>query len=149
MAKSKETFNKKDKEQRKQRHKQDKLKKAEERKANKRDGNSLDGMMAYLDEYGNITDVPTDPRIKKVYKQEEIQIGVPQQADLPDEFKFGTVSFCNDAKGFGFINDDESRERIFFHYNDILEEIHETDKVQYKISRGPRGLNATEVSKKR
>ena len=149
MAKSKETFNKKDKEQRKQRHKQDKLRKKEERKSTKRDGNSLDGMMAYLDENGNITDVPSDPRIKKVYKQEEIQIGVPQQVDEPDEFRFGTVSFCNDAKGFGFINDDTSRERVFFHYNDIMEEIHETDKVQYRITRGPRGLSAIMVTKKR
>jgi hypothetical protein len=62
MAKSKETFNKKQKEQKRFKKKQDKEQKMEERKANKQNGNTLEGMMAYLDENGNLTDTPPDSR---------------------------------------------------------------------------------------
>ena len=60
MAKSKETFNKKEKEKKRRKQKEEKKQKIEERKGNRRDGNSLEGMMAYLDENGNLTDTPPD-----------------------------------------------------------------------------------------
>ena len=50
-----ESFAKKEKEKRKAREKQDKAQKMKERKANNSKGKSLDDMMAYLDENGNIT----------------------------------------------------------------------------------------------
>jgi cold shock CspA family protein len=147
MAKSKETFNKKEKEKKRIKQRQDKQQKMEERKANKKKSNSLDDMMAYLDENGNLTDTPPDPRKKKVFAAENIQIGVPKQEDMPEEFRNGTVTFYNKAKGFGFINDLTSGERLFFHVNDLLEPIEESDKVKFEITRSPRGLNAVQVSK--
>ena len=63
MAKSKETFNKKEKEQRRNKAKQDKKARMEERKANKKKGGSLEDMMAYIDENGNITSTPPDNTI--------------------------------------------------------------------------------------
>src|SRR6185436_15181707 len=99
MAKSKETFNKKEKEKKRLKQKRDKQQKMEERKSNKRDGNSLEGMMAYLDENGNLSDSPPDHTRKKVFKQEDIQIGIPKQEHIPrDEYRTGTVSFFNKAK---------------------------------------------------
>ena len=71
MAKSKETFNKKEKEQKRFKQKQNKREKMEERKANKKSGN-LEDMMAYLDENGNLTSVPPDPRSKKIFRQEDM-----------------------------------------------------------------------------
>ena len=65
MARSKETFSKKEKEKKRRKLKQDKKEKMEERKANKKDGNSLDGMMAYLDENGNLTDTPPDGKVRQ------------------------------------------------------------------------------------
>jgi cold shock CspA family protein len=148
MAKSKETFNKKEKEKKRLKAKQDKQQRSEERKANKRDGNSLDGMMAYLDENGNLTDTPPDPAKKKIFKQEDIQIGVPKQEySAEDEFRSGTVTFYNTAKGFGFINDTATGDRIFFHVNDLQEQIQESDKVKFMVERGPRGLNALQISR--
>jgi hypothetical protein len=75
MPKSKETFNKKEKEKKRLKQQQEKKERAEERKANKRDGKSLEGMMAYLDENGNLSDTPPDPRHKRIFRQEDMQIG--------------------------------------------------------------------------
>ncbi len=148
MGKSKETFNKKEKEKKRLKQKQDKKLKTEERKANKKDGNSLEGMMAYVDENGDLTDTPPDPLRKKVFKQEDIQIGVPKQEFTEENgFRTGTVSFFNTAKGFGFINDLATNERIFFHVNDMLEQVEESDKVQFLVKSGPRGLNAIQLKK--
>lgn len=149
MAKSKETFNKKEKEKKKLKEKQDKKNRMEERKANKRDGNSLEGMMAYLDENGNLTNTPPDPNRKKTFALEEIQIGVPKQEhDAVDETRTGTISYYKKEKGFGFIIDISTNERIFFHVKDTQEPLEESDKVEFLVERGPRGLNAVRVTKK-
>lgn len=64
MAKSRETFSKKEKEKKRLKLKQEKREKMEERKANKKNGRSLGEMIAYLDENGNLTDSPPDGRKK-------------------------------------------------------------------------------------
>lgn len=56
MAKSHQTFQKREREKKRLEHRQNKREKLENRK--KRDGNSLDDMIAYLDENGNIVDAP-------------------------------------------------------------------------------------------
>jgi hypothetical protein len=62
MAKSGETFGKKEKEKKRAKVKQEKMEKMEERKANVKKGKSLDEMMAYIDENGNISSTPPDPK---------------------------------------------------------------------------------------
>jgi CspA family cold shock protein len=57
----------------------------------------------------------------------------------------GTVKFFNDAKGFGFINSNESGEDIFVHSTGLVDNIKENDKVQYKTEQGKKGLNAINV----
>lgn len=147
MAKPKETFNKKEKEKKRLKQKQEKQEKMAERKAQSKKGKSLEDMMAYIDENGNISDTPPDPRRKVEFKTEYIQIGVPKQEDIPDTPRTGIVSYFNDSKGFGFINEQASGERIFVHINQLTEPIHEGDKVTYEVERGPRGLNAIQVKK--
>lgn len=148
MAKSKETFNKKDKEKKRLKKKQEKKQRMEERKASKRDGNSLEGMLGYVDENGNLSDTPPDPSRRKVFKKEEIQIAVPKSEHQDDNtVRTGKVIFYNRAKGFGFINDDATNERIFFHIKELLEEVEENDPVTYLIESGIRGLNAARLSK--
>ena len=62
MAKSQETWNKKEKEKKRQKKKEDKAQRKEERKANATGGSgSLDSMMAYVDEYGNISSTLRPP----------------------------------------------------------------------------------------
>jgi cold shock CspA family protein len=146
MAKSKETFGKKEKEKQRLKHRQDKLQKMEERKANTKKGKSLDEMMAYLDENGNLSSMPPDPKKKKVFKQEDMNTGVPVQEE-EDPIRQGIVTFFNDAKGYGFIKDLKTQESVFVHANQLSELIKENDKVTFMVERGPKGLNALNVKK--
>jgi hypothetical protein len=83
MARSQQSWNKHENEKKKLKKKKDKAAKKLERAANTVDGNILDDMIAYVDEYGRITDTPPDPTIKKsVIKAEDIEIGVPKKEDM-------------------------------------------------------------------
>lgn len=149
MGKSQETFSKKEKEKKRLKQRQEKEEKMEDRKANTKKGKSLDEMLAYIDENGNISSTPPDPRKKKVFKQEDMQIGVPKHeaGDAADLIRSGVVSFFNDAKGFGFIKDLKTQESIFIHVNQLQEPIKETDKVTFEVEMGPKGLSAVNVKK--
>ena len=149
MGKSGETFGKKEKEKKKAKARQDKQEKMEERKANAKKGKSLDEMMAYLDEDGNISSTPPDPRKKKTFNVEDMQIGVPKYVPGEDEdsVRTGAVSFFNDEKGFGFIKDAKTGESIFIHIKQLTEPIRENDKVSFEVEAGPKGLNAVNVKK--
>jgi cold shock CspA family protein len=147
MARSQETFTKKEREKQRVKKQQEKREKMKERKLNKEKGKSLDDMMAYLDENGNLTNRPTDPRKKKVHRQEDISIGVPKQEDLlPEVKRTGVVSFFNQDKGFGFILDSETRMRIFFHVNNLTVPVNENDKVSFRLEKSPKGPVAMDVS---
>ena len=144
-----ETQGKKDKEKAKAKNKQEKAHKKEERKANNNKGKSLDSMLAYVDENGNLSDSPPDPTRKKEINLEDIQIGAAKQRpiDPADIQRTGVVTFFNDAKGYGFINDLKSQESVFVHINQVSEPIKERDKVTFETEMGPKGLNAIKVKK--
>lgn len=60
----------------------------------------------------------------------------------------GTVKFFNEAKGFGFIVDDDSNKDIFVHVTGLGGlTIKEKDQVEYDIVDGKKGLNAVNVKK--
>ena len=149
MAKSRETFGKKEKEKKKLKERKEKAEKMEERRANAKKGRSLEDMMAYVDENGNISSTPPDPKKKKIFKQEDMQISVPKLEDRPkaESERKGVVTFFNDEKGFGFINDLQSQERVFIHINQLSEPIKERDKVTFEVEMGPKGLSAINVKK--
>ena len=147
MGRSQETFNKKEKEKKRAKQRQDKAEKMEERKASGKKG-SLDDMMAYIDENGNISSTPPDPRKKKIFNSEDVQIGVPKQViNEEDAFRSGVVTFFNDAKGFGFIKDAQTGESVFIHVNQLSERIAENDKVNFEVEMGPKGPSAINVKK--
>jgi len=134
MAKSQESYNKKEKEKKRLKKRKDKLEKKVERKANS-DGGGLENMMAYVDEFGNITDTPPDPTKKKQkIKAEDIEIGVPkrEKKDI-DPIKKGKVEFFNDSKGYGFIKEVGTQEKFFVHVNGLLEEIQEGNMVTFEL----------------
>jgi cold shock CspA family protein len=150
MGRSTETFSKKEREKKKSIKLKEKKEKAEERKANAGSGKTLDEMMAYIDEDGNITSTPPDPnKRKRIISEEDIQISVPKQAALTeaDLIRNGIVTMFNTSKGFGFIRDLQSQESIFFHVNGLTEEVKENDKVTFETEQGQKGLNAVKVKK--
>ena len=147
MAKSQETFSKKEKEKKRLKKRQDKLVKKEERKADSV-GGSLESMMAYVDEYGNISDTPPDPTKKKKIIASNIEIGVPKREDEPEAAaRQGKISYWNDSKGYGFIKDLVTQENVFVHVNGTLENVKEGDTVTFEVERGQKGMNAVRVKK--
>ena len=144
-----ETFSKKEKEKARQKKRKDKEEKREERKANAQKGQGLDTMLAYVDENGNITSTPPDPRKKRTIDQEDIQIGVAkQEAAVPqDVVRQGVVTFFNGSKGYGFIRDLQSQESIFVHMNSLVDAVGENDKVTFEITMTPKGASAVDVKK--
>ncbi|MEO6069212.1 MAG: cold shock domain-containing protein [Chitinophagaceae bacterium] len=149
MAKSQETFGKKEKQKQKNKKRQEKAEKMEDRKANARKGKSLDEMMAYIDENGNISATPPDPRKKKVFNQEDMQIGVPKHVPGEEDevVRIGMVSFFNETKGFGFIKDSQTGESVFVHVNQLSEPIKEGNKVSFEVEMGAKGPTAIKVKK--
>jgi cold shock CspA family protein len=144
-----ETMGKKDREKKKQKKKIDKQEKREERKSNNNKGKSFEDMLMYLDEDGNLSPTPPDPRKKREINLETIQIGIPKQEDLPQEdpIRNGVVKFFDQSKGYGFINDLQSQESVFIHINKLSEAIKEGDKVTFETERSPKGLSAIRVKK--
>lgn len=142
-----ETWNKKEREKKKQQNKKEKAERKQERKDNSKQGKSLDDMIAYLDENGNLSSKPPDPRKKVDIKVEDIEIGVRKQEPVNPEdlIRKGTVTFFNDAKGYGFIKDDVTGESVFVHINSLAEAIKEHNKVIFEIEMGPKGANAVNV----
>ena len=149
MGKSQETFGKKEKEKKKLKERREKAEKMAERKANAKKGKSLEEMMAYIDENGNLSSTPPDPRRMKTFKLEDMRISVPKAEERPpgETIRSGVVTFFNDAKGFGFIKDLQTQESAFVHINSLSEPIKEHDKVSFEVEMGPKGLNATNVKK--
>lgn len=144
MGKSQETWNKKENEKKKEKKKKEKEARREERKANAKEGNSFE--IAYVDEFGNFSSTPPDPKSKVQVKEEDIQISVPRHVvSKEDLIRKGIVTFYNDSKGYGFIKDLETQESVFVHVNNTTEPIRENNKVTFEVEMGPKGPNAVRV----
>ena len=60
----------------------------------------------------------------------------------------GKVKWFNEKKGFGFISRDDGND-VFVHFSAIkrdgFKSIYEGDEVEFEVSQGPKGLQATNV----
>jgi len=136
---------KKEKQKKKEKAKQDKAQKMKERKENSNKGKKLEDMLAYVDEDGNLSATPPDPRNKKTVNAEDISLNVSRP---PAEIaRKGVVTFYNEAKGYGFITDAKSKESVFVHANQLSEPLKEKDNVTFETERTPKGLTAINVKK--
>lgn len=149
MAKSQQSFGKKEREKKRLKKKQDKLKLKEERKANSSKGSSWEDMIAYVDEFGNITDTPPDPTLKKKkVDASSIVLGIPKKEEVfVDPIKKGKIDFFNESKGFGFIREQDSQEKYFVHINGMIDKLVEGDKCTFELEQGMKGMNAVRVKK--
>ncbi len=146
MAKSQTTFNKREKEKERLKKRQEKLLRKEDRKQNA-SGGDFESMLAYVDEFGNITDTPPDPSRKKLVDVNSIEISIPKREESEPSIISGRVEFFDDSKGFGFIRETESQEKYFVHASGLLEKIAEGDIVTFDLERGMKGMNAVRVQK--
>ncbi len=62
----------------------------------------------------------------------------------------GSVKWFNDAKGYGFISQEDG-EDVFVHFSAVqaqgFKSLAEGDKVEFDVTRGPKGLQAANVRK--
>ena len=148
MAKSQDSFNKKEMEKKRRKKNEEKLERKEQRKAEKAEGGSktLEEMFSYVDENGHLTTTKPDPAKKKQFNAEDIILGVsPRDASPEDVNRTGQVKFFNDEKGYGFIIDAISKDSIFVHINNITGTLRENDHVTFEIEMGPKGASAVNV----
>lgn len=147
MARSQETFNKKEREKKKQQKRKEKEYKREERKGKSSDS-SLENMMAYVDENGNLSHTPPDPTKRKEVELDSINISVPRtiEEEIDPVWK-GKIDYFNHDKGFGFIKSDRTGESFFVHVNDLSEALNTGDKVSFELVDNPKGKKCVKVVK--
>ncbi|WP_336515651.1 cold shock domain-containing protein [Pollutibacter soli] len=141
------SWNKKERDNKKKQERKQKEEKKKERKEQS-GKKGMDDMMAYLDENGNLTSVPPDPNNKVEFSLDDIEISVPKQEELSPEdlIRKGVITFFNSAKGFGFVEDSENRQRIFVHQSSANTLLQEGMRISFEIERGPKGYTAVNVS---
>ena len=139
-----ESFAKKERNKSKAKKKQEKTQKMMGRK---QDGSktSFEDMIAYVDEFGNITDTPVTA-VRSEIKLEDIQLGAAPIVPESKE-RTGLVSSYDPLKGYGFIIDDANKGKIFVHSSGLTQPIKNNDRVSFEREKGPRGYNAIMVKK--
>jgi len=142
-----ETWNKRERERNKQQKKKEKLERRQEKRSANKGGHDLESMLAYVDENGNLTSKPVDPKKRVSINAEDIDISVSGQRNLhsADAGQVGIVTHFKTDKGYGFIKNPETQESYFFHVNSLAEPVKENNKVSFEVEKGPKGLSAINV----
>ena len=143
-----ETWNKREREKNKQQKKKEKLENRQERKLANKGSHDLESMLAYVDENGNLSSKPMDPKKKVSINAEDIVVSgvpAPRETHAEDLVQVGIVTVFKTDKGFGFIKGLETQESYFFHVKSLIEPVKENNKVSFEVEKGPKGLNAVNV----
>jgi cold shock CspA family protein len=147
MAKSSDTFNKREKEKQRLQKRQEKEQRKEDRKAAK-EGKSFEDMIAYVDENGNFSSTPPDMSKRRTIKESDINLSSRNKGGASATVvRQGVVKFFEKDKGYGFIKDKETQEEYFFHYSSANFPVAQSQNVTFEIEPGPKGLNAVRINK--
>lgn len=144
MAKQ-NSFSKREIEKNKRQKRKEKQARREARKLQPAD--SFEDMIAYVDENGVITDERPEPIHKEdEIELEDIEISIPpKEVDERLQDPTGVVEFYNEDRGFGFIKDDDSPKKYFFHKSNAEYGIGEYNNVTFRLEQGLKGINAVDV----
>lgn len=107
-----QSFGKRENEKKKQAKRLEKQRSKEARRAE--GTSSFEEMIAWVDEHGNLTDVPPEERARKAQevKLEDIVISTPKKTEVEEAPLRGRVEYFNASKGYGFIKDLARRKNI-------------------------------------
>jgi cold shock CspA family protein len=151
MARSQQSYNKKENEKKRKKKREEKQKKKDARKLMSKE-KSTGIQFAYVDQFGNLTDTPPDPADKIKVEADSIEISVPKMTEEDrekiDPIRTGKVSYFDTSKGFGFIIDSENSEKYFTHVSGLIDTIEENDEVTFELEKGMKGMNAVNVKLK-
>jgi cold shock CspA family protein len=146
MSRARETSGKRELSIKKDKKRKDKAQKKLDKKESKKGGN-FDDMIAYVDEFGNISSTPADLSKKEKINAEDIQINVPRRTEesQKESVRTGVVTFIDSAKGFGFIKDSATKQDVFVFLGNVSEPLKENNIVTFEVIKTPRGPNAQNV----
>lgn len=146
MGRSQESLGKKEVKNRKEKKRKEKEQKRAKKKSEGKTS-SFDDMIAYVDEFGTITSTPPDPDAKTVVLAENIELKITRNTPVTGSgsLRKGTITFFNESKGFGFIREFGSDQRVFFHASNLLDPVRENDIVVFEADKTARGVTAIKV----
>jgi cold shock protein len=92
--------------------------------------------------------------IQSIVWRSSATIGREQQFKFQKEqhsMARGTIKWFNESKGFGFLTQDNGGEDVFVHFSviqgDGFKTLAEGQAVEFESTKGPKGLQATKVTK--
>lgn len=145
MGRPSESFKKREVKKKKDQKRKVKDQKKQERKESEGKPD-FDDMIAYVDQYGNITDTPPDPEEQEEISADDIELSHEKEDPTnEDGLRSGIITFFNDEKGFGFIRDLETEQSVFVHISNIEEPVAENNKVLFEMGNGEKGPIALNV----
>lgn len=116
----------------------------EERKATTKD-TSLESMLAYVDENGNLSATPPDPRVKREINLEDIQLGAADSHAPSEPIRHeGRIDTFFQDKGFGFIKDTHGKS-VFVHVSALDDTMDVGDRISFETEQTPKGVSAVNV----
>ena len=90
------------------------------------------------------------PHLPENWQTYNIPANCREHKERLSSMEQGTVKWFNGAKGFGFISRQQG-EDVFVHFKAIVgdgyKNLNDGDRVEFEVERGPKGLQATNVSK--